>query len=69
MGLEDGKERRQSAAVSTSPSMPGGQGHTVTDPAFAAQESEAWGEFAGESPSWLLEEFKAIQLLGDTGEI
>lgn len=49
--------------------MPGGQGHSVTDPAIAAHESEAWGEFAGESPSWLLEEFKAIQLLGDTREI
>lgn len=69
MGLEDRKKRRQLVADSTSPSMPGGQGDTVADPASAAHESEAWGEFAGESPSWLLEKFRAVQLLGDVGEI
>ena len=46
-----------------------GENQADADPAIAAHESEAWGEFAGESPSWLLEEFKAIQLLGDTREI
>lgn len=69
MGLEDRKERRQSVAGSTSPSTTGGQGHTVTDPASVAHKNEAWGEFAGESLSWLSGELKAIQLLGDTGDI